>query len=122
MATLESPLNGTVVTAQNQNSFDFGFNSSIPTLGSDLLQLLGPYNANLAVGTYQSTPTGNNIINDAKIGFTCNTPTQAFTVLDLSTGANGAVNRFAADFNEVCPDASQAYVGSVRVNSSLPLP
>jgi hypothetical protein len=122
MATLESPLNGTVVSAQNQNSFDFGFSSSIPTLGSDLLQLLGPYNANLAVGTYQSTPTGNNIINDAKIGFTCNTPTQAFTVLDLSTGANGAVNRFAADFNEVCPDASQAYVGSVRVNSSLPLP
>jgi hypothetical protein len=120
-ATLESPLTGAVATLQNQNSFVFGFTPTSPS-ASDSLQLLGPYNANLAIGTYQSTPTGNSIINDTKMGFTCNTPTQAFTVLDLSTGANGAVNRFAANFNEVCPDGSFPYVGSVRVNSALPLP
>jgi hypothetical protein len=120
-ATLESPLNGTVVTAQNQNSFDFGLSTAAP-LGSDSFQLLGPYNANLAVGTYQGTSTGISIIDDTRMGFTCYTPSQAFTVLDLSTGANGTVNRFAADFNEVCPGGSFPYVGSVRVNSSLPLP
>jgi hypothetical protein len=122
MATLESALNGTVATAQNQNAFDFGISTPVAPFVYDALQLLGPYNANLAVGTYQSTPTGNSIINDNKIGFTCNTPNQAFTVLDLSTGSNGTVNRFAADFNEVCPDGSHSYVGSVRVHSSLPLP
>jgi hypothetical protein len=121
-ATLESPLNGTVVTLQNQNSFVFGFTASVSPFASDSLQLLGPYNANLAVGTYQSTPMGNSIISDSYIGFTCNNPNQSFTVSDLSTGSNGTVNRFAADFSEACPDGSNSYVGSVRVNSSLPLP
>jgi len=119
-ATLESPLNGTVIALQNQNSFVFGFTAIAPS-GSDSFQLLGPYNANLAVGTYQSTPTGNSIIDDNQMALSCNAPNQAFTVLDLSTGANGAVIRFAADFNEACPDSTHAYVGSVRVNSSLPL-
>jgi hypothetical protein len=121
-ATLESPLTGTVVTAQNTSTFDFGFSMTSSPFTSDELQLIGPYGTNLAVGTYQTTSTGNSVINETTIGYTCNTPNQTFTVLEIQTGTNGTVIQFAADFSEVCPDGTHAYTGSVRVNSTLPLP
>ncbi|MEZ5291435.1 MAG: fibronectin type III domain-containing protein [Vicinamibacterales bacterium] len=52
----------------------------------------------------------------------CNASTGRFTVLEVVYGAGGAVTRFAADFEQHCEGAQPGLFGSVRVNSTLPVP
>jgi hypothetical protein len=117
MATLESPVSGTVTTQLSPSTFSWGYSSG--SMG-DSLQLNAPAAGNLGLGSFQSSASL--IVNDARIGFNCNAPDQSFTVLALSAGSGGTVDQFAADFSESCPGGYSPFVGSVRVNSLAPLP
>ena len=117
MATLESPVTGTITTQLSPSTFTWGYTTG--AMG-DSLQLSAPAAGNLGLGTFQSTSSM--IVDDGRIGFICNTPDQSFTVLALTAGSNGTVDQFAADFSEDCPGGFSPFVGSVRVNSLAPLP
>jgi hypothetical protein len=117
MATLESPVSGTVTTQLSPSTFSWGYSSG--SMG-DSLQLSAPAAGNLGLGSFQSSTSP--IVNDARIGLNCNAPDQSFTVLALSAGSSGTVDQFAADFSESCPGGYSPFVGSVRVNSLAPLP
>ncbi len=49
----------------------------------------------------------------------CNNLTGRFDVLEAVYGADGSVQRFAADFEQHCEGGAPALRGSVRFNSSL---
>ena len=117
MATLESPLNGTITASLYQFRFQFWLQNAA---GGDLLQLTSPSGTNLAVGTY--TATVNPIVFDQFIPNQCSAPAQQFTVYEVTADASGNVTKFAADFNLACPGGLAPYTGSVRVNSTVPLP
>ncbi|MGF1526113.1 MAG: hypothetical protein ACFCBW_04885 [Candidatus Competibacterales bacterium] len=51
----------------------------------------------------------------------CNTVQGQFEVLDVSYGVDGAVEAFAADFEQHCGGDDAALFGSVRINSPLPV-
>ena len=57
-------------------------------------------------------------------GRACGTLTGAFNVLELQLDTNGGVQRLAADFVQTCTQSSTPAPlhGSVRINSSLPIP
>jgi len=51
----------------------------------------------------------------------CNTVSGRFDVLDATYGAGGAVNSFAANFEQHCEGGASALRGRIRYNTSVPL-
>ena len=49
----------------------------------------------------------------------CNTLTGRFAILEIAIGSDGAVERFAADFEQHCEDAVPALFGIIRYNSTI---
>ncbi len=52
----------------------------------------------------------------------CNEPLGQYIVRDIERGPSNEVVRFAADYESYCPNGAPPFVGSVRVNSTVPLP
>ena len=55
-------------------------------------------------------------------GHSCNSLTGRFVVRDIATDVNGNLTTFAADFEQHCEGAAAALFGSIRYNSSVPIP
>jgi hypothetical protein len=96
--------------------FGFLLDSSVPA-ESDTLTLFGY--PDLQVGTYPLS-TQNRVMTPYYAG--CNDPLGQIVVREVQRGPSLEVVRFAADYEMYCPNASAPQVGSVRVNSTVPLP
>jgi len=55
------------------------------------------------------------------IGRACNEVWGRFVVIDVAYDAGGAIERFAADFEQHCEGVATALVGSVRIASVIPV-
>jgi hypothetical protein len=83
--------------------------------------------APLTVGTYTGAvrypfqPANSNGMSISGAGRGCNTLTGRFAVLEAVYTAGGAVQSFAADYEQHCENAAPALFGSVRYNSTIPL-
>jgi ELWxxDGT repeat protein len=128
VAILESPANGTVRTEFGAGDpaldlFRFISTSSgtTPPL-SDELQFFTPGTA-LTPRTYTSASTpGGQPFFLLSLPFQCNYPAWTFTIYEAVSAPDGTAAKFSADFTQACPGGVPAYVGSVRVNSTVPLP
>jgi hypothetical protein len=124
-ATLESSANGTVTTVFDTTYNIFRFEFSGPSgSGFDELQFQ-PGVGSIVPGTYTSsnTPGGNPFsvfnINQCNVGPT----TWQLTIYEAVAAPDGTAAKFSADFTLTCPTGGEPpYSGSVRVNSSVPLP
>jgi hypothetical protein len=124
-ATLESPLNGTITTTLDTtlNLFRFMFSGSGGT-SSDELQL-GPFATALVPGTYSSsTSPGGNGFFLLSLQSCSSATTWQFTVYEAQAAPDGTAAKFSADFTLSCPGGGgpPPVTGSVRVNSTVPLP
>lgn len=122
MATLETPVLGSIRTElfQVPNQFKFILTG---TAFSDMLEFDSPYGSDMSVGTYTNiSPPGSRGISVQSWPFECNTPDWQFTILSLAGAPDGTASNFAADFSRACPGGQPPLVGSVRVNSDIPLP
>jgi hypothetical protein len=71
---------------------------------------------------YPFQPSNSPGMNISGAGRGCNTLTGQFTVLEAVYGTGGALQRFAADYEQHCEGGAPALAGSVRYNSTFPLP
>ncbi len=89
---------------------------------------LPPVGLPLAPGVYQRTaafPLNDPAQPDLRISGAnrgCNSATGVFTVLELALTPRGEVARLAVDFEQHCDDAVPALFGSLRFDSTLPIP
>jgi hypothetical protein len=125
LATFESTANGTVSTEYvapgPPAEFKFIYNASGPNF--DLLQWM-PGTSTIATGSYSSaaTPGGNPLFLWL---YQCSTSstTWQMTIYESQGAPDGTAEKFAADFSMSCSDNSMPPLnGSVRVNSTVPLP
>jgi len=90
------------------------------------LDLHAPVGQPLIEGTYETArraPFASfNGLSFSGSGRGCNTLTGRFVVLQASFGSGGAVQSFAADFEQHCEDHDPALFGSIRFHSTVPLP
>ena len=88
------------------------------------LDFAGPQQAPIAVGAYEVAvryPFNNGLspgINVSGEGRGCNTLKGRFDVFDVAYGADGSLQRFAADFVQHCEGGVAALFGQIRFNSS----
>lgn len=118
-----TPADGTFGAYQN---YDQGVSLSFNTPSFDhfwYLDFAAPNNQPLTIGTYTgatrfpfqaSTEPGLAIYGD---GRGCNTLTGSFQVLEVSYGANGAVDSFDAIFEQHCEGFTPALRGEIRYNA-----
>ena len=91
------------------------------------INLAGPQRAPLAVGAYDNAvrhPFENGLspgIDVSGEGRGCNKIRGRFDVLEVAYGADGSVQRFAADFVQHCEAGMPALFGQIRFNSDLPV-
>jgi hypothetical protein len=91
------------------------------------LEFGGPQGAALAVGSYDDAvryPFENGP--SPGLSFTgdgrgCNTVRGRFDVLEVAYGADGSVQRFAADFVQRCEGGAAALFGQIRYNANTPV-
>jgi hypothetical protein len=88
------------------------------------VRLGGPLGAALAPGAYENAADYSSGVNAptlrfSGLGVSC-TDRGRFTIHEIIYGADGVVDKLAADIVHTCGDSSPAYV-ELRVNSSLPL-
>jgi hypothetical protein len=89
------------------------------------LNLAGPNNAPLAVGTYENAKRWP--FHDASPGIDfsgngsgCNQILGRFVIREFATKADGTLDRLAADFEQRCEVAGPPLSGEVRINSAIP--
>jgi len=89
---------------------------------SDELQFFTPTQP-IAPGTYTSdnTPGGMPFFVQS-LPFQCNSPSWQFTIYEAVAAGDGTAAQFSADFSQTCPGGLPPFIGSVRVNSAVPLP
>jgi hypothetical protein len=127
LAVLESPLSGSIRTelGGSPDVFRFIFSGGSGSPSSDELQFL-PGGGSIAPGTYTSasTPGGQPFFLLSLP--TCSgsgQPTWQFTIYEAQAAPDGSAAKFSADFTQSCPSGIPTpFTGSVRVNSSVPLP
>ena len=117
-----TPADGTITASRNfSNGVSISFN------GAELwaLELVAPGAAALQPGQYEEatrfpfqspTKPGLSVTGD---GRGCNTLTGRFVVLEAVYDAGGAVQQFAADYEQHCEGGAPALYGSVRINSTV---
>ena len=88
------------------------------------LAFAAPRGSELAVGSYENAAGGSSATPDrpslvvAGHGSGCTFTTGRFDVLELVYGDDGAVERFAADYEQHCNIATTPLRGSIRINAS----
>lgn len=108
---------GTVTTFFSfLNEFRFILNSTITGASDDLDLFTYP---ELQLGTYPLSSV--NRVSAYQSYSSCSNPTGQYVVRDIVRGPSNEVVRFAADYEVDCPN-SLPQLGSVRVNSTVPLP
>jgi hypothetical protein len=120
-----TPANGSFIAARN---FDNGVSVQVNAAGGGWsLAFAAPGDALLVPGTYDNatrwpfqSPTSPGL-SVSGMGRGCNTVTGNFVVREALYGATGQVDAFAADFEQHCEGGATALLGSIRVNSSVPL-
>jgi Bacterial Ig-like domain len=124
-ATLESSANGTVTTVfdTTYNTFRFIFSSPSSSGLSDELQFQ-PGVGSIVPGTYTSSDTpGGNPFSILSLGQCDSSTSWNLTIQQAVPAPDGTAAQFSADFTLTCPSEGQPpYSGSVRVNSTVPLP
>jgi hypothetical protein len=123
-ATLETSATGSILTELDMSLNIFRFIVSSSSAG-DELQIMAPYGYTLAPGPVSSVNFAPSLpvpIIVTRQPFQCYTPTWQYTILDSVAAADGSAQKFAADFSEQCPDGKPPFQGSVRINSTVPLP
>ena len=129
LAVLESPAGGTIRTelggvpdpAEDLFRFIYTATNNVRPL-SDELQFMTPGHA-IAANAYTSanTPGGMPFLLSS-LPFQCNDPAWTFTVYESVSAGDGTAAKFAADFIQACPGNLPPFTGSIRVNSTVPLP
>jgi hypothetical protein len=127
LAVLENSTDGSIRTelGGSPNIFRFVFTGAGST-PSDELQFF-PGNGVIAPGTYTNanTPGGEPFFIQSipNYCFSSGAPNWQFTIYESQAAGDGTAAVFSADFMQSCPGGNPApYIGSVRVNSSVPLP
>jgi hypothetical protein len=127
LAVLENSTDGSIRTelGGSPNMFRFIFTGAGSTL-SDELQFF-PGNGVIAPGTYTNanTPGGGPFFLQSIPNYclSAGTPNWQFTIYESQAAGDGTAAVFSADFMQSCPGGNPApYSGSVRINSSVPLP
>lgn len=127
LAVLESPVNGSIRTelGGSPNLFRFIFTGSGST-SSDELQFF-PGSGVIAPGTYTNANTpGGQPFFLLSLPLQCTNsdlPTWQFTIYEAQAAGDGTAAKFSADFTQSCPaGVPTPFTGSVRVNSTVPLP
>jgi len=115
-----TPLDGIITTTRQDGGVHVHFN------GSSLwdLYFVAPDRGTLVPGMYegalrwpfQGTAPGLDVSGDSR---GCNTLTGRFVVLEATYDAGGAVQSFAADYEQHCEGDPPALFGSVRINSTV---
>jgi hypothetical protein len=123
-ATFESPVNGTITTTLDNtlNIFRFGFTPPAP--GSiDILQFQ-PGNAAIVPGTYTSSnTTGGQPFMILSYNQCYSSTAWQLTIYEATAAPDGTAAKFSADFTLSCPGGGPPPItGSVRINSTVPLP
>jgi hypothetical protein len=119
-ATLESPLSGSVSTVFDTTYDQFKFIFSGSSLYDQIY--MGPSSVPIVPGSYSSSSGNPNFFN--VISLMCDAPPNWKLVIHEAVAASdGTAQTFSADFTYQCPTSNApAYSGSVRVNSTWPLP
>ena len=127
LAVLESPTNGSIRTelGVTPNLFRFIFTGSGST-PSDELEFF-PGNGVIAPGTYtNANTTGGLPFSLNSLPLQCansDLPNWQFTIYEAQAAGDGTAAKFSADFEQSCPaGVPTPFIGSVRVNSTVPLP
>jgi hypothetical protein len=120
-----TPADGTFAASADPSAVLISFHAPDFSHFWDVM-IQAPQGGILALGPYENaTRFGGSGVPALDVfgdGRGCNTVTGRFLVLELVTGADGSVSRFAADFEQHCEDSPPALFGSVRFNSDAPLP
>ena len=122
-ATFESPVGGTIATTLDNtyNIFRFIFTPSAGALGDELQ--FQPGNSGIVPGTYTSSNTTGG---QPLFIYSYSCPVASvwqFTIHEATAAANGTAAKFSADFSVSCPGGGLPPIsGSVRINSTVPLP
>jgi len=96
------------------------------TAGQWLIELgLKPGEA-LTCGTYHASPSGD-LGGTARLlifgqGSGCSAEASTLTIYQVTTGADGAVTRLNATFNQVCDNSAGRMVGLIRDDATIPTP
>jgi hypothetical protein len=99
------------------NEFRFTLAPLVPA-SSDLLRLYTF--PEIQLGTFPLTSVTRVFASGQTPG--CNDPLGQYIVHDFQRGPSNELVRFAADYEMFCPGGAPPMVGSVRVNSTVPLP
>jgi hypothetical protein len=84
-----------------------------------------PFGSLLVPGSYSGPSLGTDGAVEISVDgapFVCQSPAWQITVIESVAASDGSASKFAADFSEQCPGGLPPLFGSVRVNSSVPLP
>lgn len=94
-----------------------------PTSTSWSLNFAAAAGVPLAVGAYESATrlwfTSGNGLDVSGMGRSCNELSGRFVVREIVYTTTGTVQRFAADFEQLCDDGNAALFGAVRFNSTV---
>lgn len=124
-AMLEGAANGTVSTVFDTTYNIFSFNFSGPSNSSFNELQFQPGSGSIVPGTYTSsnTPGGNPFWIQTLEACNFGSTAWQLTIQEAVAAPDGTAAKFSADFTITCPSGGQPpYSGSVRVNSSVPLP
>jgi hypothetical protein len=119
-ARLESSLNGTITTVLDTTYDMFRFNFNGTSSSFDQAQF-GPGVVPVVPGTYSSnTPSDHFYLTSLLCGAST---TWTLTIHEAVAAPDGTASKFSGDFTFQCMDGIQPpYTGSIRVNSTWPLP
>lgn len=124
-STLTTPTN-TIISSRTA---DNGIRVSVSG-GSDFwtASFSAAFDAQIEVGNYEDatrssfrSPTVSGLDVSGN-GSGCNTLTGRYVVLEVAYDGSGNVTQFAADFIQFCDASTTPMYGSVRINSTLPIP
>jgi hypothetical protein len=124
-AMLEGAANGTVSTVFDTTYNIFRFMFSGPSNSSSNELQFQPGSGSIVPGTYTSnnTPGGNPFWIQTLEACNFGSTAWQLTIQEAVAAPDGTAAKFSADFTITCPSGGQPpYSGSVRVNSSVPLP
>jgi hypothetical protein len=123
-ATLESPANGTITTTLDNtlNIFRFGFTPAGPG-AIDILQFQ-PGSGSIVPGVYTSSNTpGGRPFSLMSYNQCYTTTAWQLRIYEAVAAPDGSAAKFSGDFTLSCPGGGAPPItGSVRVNSTQPLP
>lgn len=128
LAVLESPASGTTRTELDalggpDDLFRFFYSATNNTRPpSDDLEFTTPGHT-IVPNAYTSANTpGGRPFFLMSLPFQCYDAAWTFTVFESVSAGDGTAAKFAADFTQTCPGNLPPYTGSIRVNSTVPLP